>query len=158
VILDKETTPTARSILYSALSKLDGHPLQIWAQEQFSAYQAIITKVFEAYQAEVDATRHRESTEKRVEVLSAELKALEGEMELVRDNPDQRQTLQARRISKSEELQHAEAEEEDATQAARLAAEKKAQLFAAQAIIGASAQQLNAIVKELEEKKMSDAK
>jgi hypothetical protein len=92
VILDKETTPTARSILYSALSKLDGHPLQIWAQEQFSAYQAIITKVFEAYQAEVDATRHRESTEKRVEVLSAELKALEGEMELVRDNPDQRQT------------------------------------------------------------------
>jgi hypothetical protein len=127
VILDKETKPSDRAILYTALGKLEGHPLQKWALEQYSEYQKNLTKLLEAYGAQSDAAQLHESAKKRVALLSAELKALEMRIELVRDDPDQRQTLQNQRISKSGELEQAEAEEASAKQAELLTATKKAQ-------------------------------
>ena len=104
VILDKDTKPADRAVLYTALGTLDGHPLQKWAQAQYEQYLKDRDRLFGAYQAQLDATQLRDTVEKQVASLSADVEALNSQIEIVRDDPDKRQALQDQRIAKSSEL------------------------------------------------------
>lgn len=107
VILDKDTKPADRAVLYTALGTLDGHPLQKWAQQQYQDYEKNLTRLFEAYKAQGNAAQLRESTEKQVALLSADIEALNSQIEIVRDDPEKRQTFQDQLIAKSSELARA---------------------------------------------------
>jgi putative chitinase len=104
VILDKGTTPADKAVLYTALGKLDGHPLQKWAQEQYETYQQNLAHLFDAYKAQNEAAQLRDSAEKQVASQSAEIDALNSQIEIARDDPETRQQLQDQRVSKSGEL------------------------------------------------------
>ncbi len=104
VILDKNTKPADRAVLYTALGKLDGHPLQGWAQEQYAEYQKNLSHLLEAYKAQSDAAQLRESSEQKVAQLAADIDALNSRIALVQDDPDKRQILQDQLVSKSAEL------------------------------------------------------
>jgi putative chitinase len=104
VILDKATTPADKAVLYTALGKLDGHPLQKWAQEQYETYQKNLAHLFDAYKAQNEAAQLRDSAKKQVASLSADIETLNSQIEMERDDPEKRQQLQDQRKSKSEEL------------------------------------------------------
>jgi hypothetical protein len=104
VILDKNTTPADQAVLYTALGELNGHPLQKWAQERYAQYQKNLGHLFDAYKAQNDAAQLRDSTQKQVASLSADIQELNSEIEIAKDDPEQRKRLQDQRISKSAEL------------------------------------------------------
>jgi peptidoglycan L-alanyl-D-glutamate endopeptidase CwlK len=86
------------------LGELNGHPLQKWAQDQYALYQKNLAHLFDAYKAQNDAAQLRDSTQKQVASLSADIQELNSEIEIARDDPEKRQTLQDQRVSKSAEL------------------------------------------------------
>lgn len=109
IILDKDTTKADRAFLLTALGTIDGHPLQKWAQEQYQAYQKSLSALFDAYKAQADATQLRDAGEKQVAGLTAEIDALNREMEISRDDPSARESLHLQLIAKSTELASAKA-------------------------------------------------
>jgi predicted chitinase len=109
VILDKDTKPADRAVLYTALGTIDGHPLQKWAQEQYREYQKNLTRLSDAYRAQVDAAQLQSSGEKQVASLTADIEELNTELEIARDDPAKREALQAQRIAKSSDLASAKA-------------------------------------------------
>src|SRR5689334_8503182 len=104
VILDKDTKPADRAVLLTALGQIDGHPLQKWAQEQYQEYQKNLAHLMDSYKAQNDAAQLRDSAERQVAGLTADIEALNSMIELVKDDPDKRQELQEQRKAKSAEL------------------------------------------------------
>jgi predicted chitinase len=109
VILDKDTKPADRAVLYTALITIKGHPLQQWAQEQYQEYQKNLAHLTEAYKAQVDAAQLQTSCEQRVASLEADIDTLNTELEIALDDPAKREELQLQRITKSGDLAHSKA-------------------------------------------------
>jgi predicted chitinase len=104
VILDKDTKPADRALLLTALAEIKDHPLQKWAQEQYQQYQRDLKRELDASREESDAEQQRDSAEKGVAIKTKEIEELNANIELVKDDPEQRQKLQNERRTKSVQL------------------------------------------------------
>ncbi len=104
VILDKDTKPADRALLLTALSEIEGHPLQRWAQEQYEQYQKNLRRELDASKEESDAEQQRDSGEKEVAVMTAAINEDNAKIELAKDDPEQRQRLQDERRAHSARL------------------------------------------------------
>lgn len=111
VILDKDTKPADRALLLTALGDIEGHPLQKWAQEQYQQYKSNLDRVLLASKDESDAEQQGDSAANQVTILEKEIADLNAEIELVKDDPVQREKLQDERRQKSTELAHLRAKQ-----------------------------------------------
>ncbi len=106
VILDKDTKPADRALLLTALGDIEGHPLQKWAQEQYQQYKSNLDRVLLASKEASDAEQQGDSAANKVTITEKEIADLNAKIELVRDDPVQREKLQDEREQRSIELAH----------------------------------------------------
>ena len=106
VILDKDTKPADRALLLTALGDIEGHPLQKWAQEQYKQYKSNLDRVLLASKEESDAEQQGDSAANQVTIIEKEIADLNANIELVKDDPVQREKLQDERRQRSIELAH----------------------------------------------------
>jgi predicted chitinase len=104
VILDKDTKPADRALLLTALGEIKDHPLQKWAQEQYQQYQKDLKRELDASREVSEAEQQRDSAEKEVAITTAGIEEDNAKLELVKDDPEQRQKLQDDRRAKSAQL------------------------------------------------------
>jgi predicted chitinase len=106
VILDKDTKPADRALLLTALGDIEGHPLQKWAQEQYQQYKSNLDRVLLASKEESDAEQQGDSAANEVTITEKGIADLNAKIELVKDDPVQREKLQDERSQRSKELAH----------------------------------------------------
>ncbi|HVO02040.1 MAG TPA: hypothetical protein VMT54_07550 [Candidatus Cybelea sp.] len=109
LILSKETPNDGRAILYSALARLKGHPLQEWAQERYDLYERAQLDLQDAYKAQAEAALHANEAGGVVASLEAEIEILNVQISQALDNHDEAATLQRQLIEKSAALSEARA-------------------------------------------------
>jgi predicted chitinase len=109
LILSKETPEDGRSILFSALARLDGHPLKEWAQERYELYVRSQLDLQDAYKIQAAAAEHASETGGLVARIEADIKTLNVQIKQALDNHQEAAELQQQLIAKSIELGEARA-------------------------------------------------
>lgn len=104
MIVAKDIANADRIFLLDALSAIDQHPLQKWAQQKSAQYKAAEASKNKALQALQEAKRMREGAERKEAELQAQIEGLNADIQRNPDDELQRETLRKQIIVKLEEL------------------------------------------------------
>lgn len=120
---NKDTTEDDRVVLLGALSKIDGHPLQDWAKERYNQKQKSIRDVNAAEAEYREAEKTKDTANKRVLMVEAEIEEQNSYLEAQAENPDARRSYQEKLRSLESDLALAKGSLADAAAAAGAADE-----------------------------------
>jgi hypothetical protein len=101
VILDKVRNPPIGRCCSRRWARSRNHPLQKWAQKQYQQYQKDLKRELDASREVSEAEQQVDSAEKEVAITTAGIEEDNAKLELVKDDPEQRQKLQDDRVAKS---------------------------------------------------------
>ncbi len=80
LILDDQTTPQDRTLLYDALSQLKDHPLQAWAKQKYDANRLYMEALVRNAQERAEAARIKEESQRESTELKLEADAITLDM------------------------------------------------------------------------------
>jgi len=88
MILSAETSPQDRTLLYDALSNIQGHPLQAWAKMRYESNRKFVEELLKNAQAQASAELIKEEQLRESEKLRLQAESISLEMAKARDDGD----------------------------------------------------------------------
>ena len=104
LIIAKDTAFVERITLLDALSAIENHPLQKWAQQRQAAYRDALARSEAAFQKQQEAAKEKEGIERDEAMIQAQIEQLQSDMKADPDNRELRDRLQSTILVKYQEI------------------------------------------------------